>query len=578
MALAVLNPVPNFFDLDGTPLSDGFLYFGTANQNPVTVPTTVYWDAAGTQPVAQPVRTVNGFPSRTGSPAIIYASSDFSLLVLNKRGQSVLYGPNSADFGNSASISATAAAAQAQVVALEAALANSSDVAKGDAKIAVKRIASSAVAQLLHDWIEANCLNVKDFGAVGNDSTDNVATGAASSNAFTNARAAALSSGKGLIIPPGTYRCSTAFDLSGEGLRIYGIGHACLKYTGSGSAVATVDNGVSAVAYRHELHNLTLEGSGAANQDGLYQRNYVHNKRAGLRVRNVTRFAFRIDGDVLSLWEDCASTINEAAMSSTPTHCFYIDGTAIISDTTATQFVNCYGEGMTAYGLYANKMAGCTWNGGSFEGMPTGTGIYLSASTSRNTLQDMFCEANLVGGDVINYGKQNKFIGGTYSSRKAVPPYEDVRSIIVKAGAELTDIIGVHGYAVTVESGALSTKFDGCDLDYVITDSGTDTRILRTRQLFNTSSIIADVRELSGSATYDPASLADGAGATTTVTVTGAALGDYVDNLSFSNDLQGVILSGYVSAANTVAVRFQNESGGVLDLASGTIRVIVRKK
>ena len=90
--------------------------------------------------------------------------------------------------------------------------------------------------------------------------------------------------------------------------------------------------------------------------------------------------------------------------------------------------------------------------------------------------------------------------------------------------------------------------------------------------------IIADVRELSGSATYDPASLADGAGATTTVTVTGAALGDYVDNLSFSNDLQGVILSGYVSAANTVAVRFQNESGGVLDLASGTIRVIVRKK
>jgi hypothetical protein len=28
-----------------------------------------------------------------------------------------------------------------------------------------------------------------------------------------------------------------------------------------------------------------------------------------------------------------------------------------------------------------------------------------------------------------------------------------------------------------------------------------------------------------------------------------------------------------VSAANTVSVRFQNESGGVLDLASGTLRV-----
>lgn len=81
---------------------------------------------------------------------------------------------------------------------------------------------------------------------------------------------------------------------------------------------------------------------------------------------------------------------------------------------------------------------------------------------------------------------------------------------------------------------------------------------------------------LSGSATYDPPNLADGAGATTTVTVTGAALGDAVENISFSLDLQGITLTGYVSAANTVSVRFQNESGGVLDLASGTLRARVR--
>jgi hypothetical protein len=80
---------------------------------------------------------------------------------------------------------------------------------------------------------------------------------------------------------------------------------------------------------------------------------------------------------------------------------------------------------------------------------------------------------------------------------------------------------------------------------------------------------------LSGSATYDPASLADGAGATTTVTVTGAALGDYVVGVSFGLDLQGITLTGYVSAADTVAVRFQNESGGVLDLASSTLRAVV---
>jgi hypothetical protein len=81
---------------------------------------------------------------------------------------------------------------------------------------------------------------------------------------------------------------------------------------------------------------------------------------------------------------------------------------------------------------------------------------------------------------------------------------------------------------------------------------------------------------LSGSATYDPPSLADGAGVTTTVTVTGAALGDFAE-ASFSLDTQGIALDAWVSAANTVSVRFQNESGGVLDLASGTLAVRVRK-
>lgn len=84
-------------------------------------------------------------------------------------------------------------------------------------------------------------------------------------------------------------------------------------------------------------------------------------------------------------------------------------------------------------------------------------------------------------------------------------------------------------------------------------------------------------RVLTGSAVFNPPSLADGAGTNTTVTVTGAALGDFVDAVSFSVDLAGVTLTGYVSAANTVTARLQNESGGSVDLAEGTLRVRVRK-
>ena len=75
------------------------------------------------------------------------------------------------------------------------------------------------------------------------------------------------------------------------------------------------------------------------------------------------------------------------------------------------------------------------------------------------------------------------------------------------------------------------------------------------------------------SVTFNPSNLVDGAGETTTVTVPGALLGD-VALASFSLDLQGITLTAYVSATDTVSVRFQNESGGAVNLASGTLRAM----
>ena len=75
---------------------------------------------------------------------------------------------------------------------------------------------------------------------------------------------------------------------------------------------------------------------------------------------------------------------------------------------------------------------------------------------------------------------------------------------------------------------------------------------------------------LQGSATWNPASLADGAGETSSgITVTGAALGDSVQVFA-PYDLQDTVATGYVASADTVEIRLQNESGGVRDLASGT--------
>ncbi|WP_372623414.1 DUF2793 domain-containing protein [Falsiroseomonas sp.] len=81
-------------------------------------------------------------------------------------------------------------------------------------------------------------------------------------------------------------------------------------------------------------------------------------------------------------------------------------------------------------------------------------------------------------------------------------------------------------------------------------------------------------RLLQASVTYDPPSLAAGEGATTSVTVPGAALGDFA-RASFSLDLQGITLTAWVSAADTVSVRLQNGTAGTANLANGTLRVRV---
>ena len=81
---------------------------------------------------------------------------------------------------------------------------------------------------------------------------------------------------------------------------------------------------------------------------------------------------------------------------------------------------------------------------------------------------------------------------------------------------------------------------------------------------------------LDGSATYNPPSIADAAQQTTTVTVDGAVLGDF-STVSFNKDLQGMRLTSYVSATDTVTVVFRNNTGAAIDLASGTLRAIITK-
>jgi len=78
--------------------------------------------------------------------------------------------------------------------------------------------------------------------------------------------------------------------------------------------------------------------------------------------------------------------------------------------------------------------------------------------------------------------------------------------------------------------------------------------------------------KLSGSKTYDPPNILNGAETTTTLAVTGAALGDFAVP-SFSLDLQGFKMTAYISSANVATVVLRNDTGGAIDLGSGTLSV-----
>lgn len=120
MSVEISPPFHVFTDVDGEPLEDGYIYIGAVNQNPQAVPISAFWDSALTIPAAQPIRTLGGYPSRSGTPSRMYvAEAAYSISVLNKN-STLIY----SDLNNTSGDPA-----------LRQDLANNTDPAKGSALI-----------------------------------------------------------------------------------------------------------------------------------------------------------------------------------------------------------------------------------------------------------------------------------------------------------------------------------------------------------------------------------------------------------------------------------------------------------
>jgi len=112
-ALSIQVPFPVFQDRDGQPLENGYIWIGEPNLNPQTNPVPIYYDKEMTIAAVQPLRTLNGYISRAGTPAQVFIFGvTFSILVQDSKGSMVYNFPNGMNVDASYDFLASAVADQ----------------------------------------------------------------------------------------------------------------------------------------------------------------------------------------------------------------------------------------------------------------------------------------------------------------------------------------------------------------------------------------------------------------------------------------------------------------------------------
>jgi hypothetical protein len=363
-ALSIQVPFPVFQDRDGQPLENGYVWIGVANLNPQTNPLVAYYDAALTIVAAQPLRTLNGYISRAGTPAQIYVdAANYSILVQDSKGSMVYNFPNGTGIG------------------------------PDSCNVTYDPPFTGAVSYPVCEKL-AQTVSVMDFGADPTGVVDSLA-------AFT----AALAASDSVYVPDGTYIVSgpvvlrgNNFDANGQyiGKHLFGastngtIIKAASGYTGNqlvviGNTNWTVDFKFSV---NNRLENLSLDDTNMVddlNRSALFLIGTWNNA-----IRNVNQSKA---GTIKTRWDKTVA-IGTYTTSFYDCHDDNIQVTSqVIGGVTTIAFYNCSCTFLSVYG-------GTTIN---FDHL-TVQGTYSGGYTKRRIQIDKCANVSIINGDLEGDG------------------------------------------------------------------------------------------------------------------------------------------------------------------------------
>ena len=455
-------------------------------------------------------------------------------------------------------------------------------------------------------------VSVKDFGAVGDGTTnDTVAIQAAADYCVANQRSLHFPAGFYLVRQRIRFTGAVNIAITGEGLCNSRIHLYSLTGTDAGAAVSISDNaaqvtvrGLYFTVDQNSLARNCCLGIEKASSifitdcffgGALYNLNLRGVIDSGIdncSFENASNSGILFDDNTGNIWSPSGPSIwtfGTARVS--VNNCIIVTNGGGTSNSNAFTF-----NGVTLTKALQTVFTGCQFYGN------TDTNVYLLAALDAHFIGCHFGDPTGNSSDknflIVNDATARVYLTSCNfgDTNAGATPIKDIISTGFLAGSEIhvvnckVNATPTRSVVYDTNGGTLKTWLGGpapiptlAGVNWAVCSDGRWMWSNNASRLYykdGRPSSTTDGALFSGglqsSITYDPPSLNNGFATTTTLTCTGAALGDLV-SASFSQPLQDILVTAWVNSADTVAVRFQNNSGVTVDLASGTLRVRVNK-